>query len=169
MASALEQIEADIQAAVAPGFRNQLLARGEARSIIWRDGQLPEDAPNFSPLLSYDLLSYGYSLLGLGLRLRELGGDEDLARLAFENAASALEAVILKGDRRDSDRGFHYVIAAGAYHLGRFSARAYSLLVSNIDRPNMSPIERCLTLFILRRLDDLKSELAISRASGVRC
>jgi hypothetical protein len=163
VASGLEQIEAAIGAAIAPGFRNQLLARGEARSIIWRDGELPEDPPNFSPLLSYDLLSYGYSLLGLGLRLRELGGNDDMARLAFENAASALEAVILKGNRRNSDRGFHHLIAAAAYHLGRFSARAYSLLMNNIDHPNVSPIERCLTLLILRRLHDLERTCSADR------
>lgn len=101
MASSVEQIETDIRAAVMPGFRNSLVARGEARSIIWREGALPDDAPNFSPLLSYDLLSYGYGLLGLGLRLRELGGDNDLARVAFEHAGGAIEAVILKGDRAE--------------------------------------------------------------------
>jgi len=165
VASTIAQIEADIQAAVAPGFRNRLLARGEARSIIWRDGELPEDAPEFSALLTYDLLSYGYSLLGLGLRLRELGGSEDLARLAFENAAGALEAVILKGDR-DPERGFHHFIAAAAYHLGRFSARAYSLLMNNIEHANNSPIERLLSLLILRRFDDLENELISSRVNG---
>jgi len=74
MASTIEAIEADIETASAPGFRGRLLARGQARAIIWRDGVLPPNAPGFSPLLSYDLQSYGYSLLGLGLRLRELGG-----------------------------------------------------------------------------------------------
>ena len=106
MASTLQQIEADIQAAAAPGFRNRLLARGEARSVIWRDGELPPEAPNFSPLLTYDLFSYGYSLLGLGLRLRELGGDEGLARVAFENTTGAIEAVVAKGVRRTATGDF---------------------------------------------------------------
>ncbi|MFX7849817.1 hypothetical protein ABTK11_22175, partial [Acinetobacter baumannii] len=71
MPETVEDIEAAIEEATTPGFREQLLARGEARSMIWRDGVLPEEAPAFDQLLSYDLLSYGYSLLGLGLRLVE--------------------------------------------------------------------------------------------------
>jgi hypothetical protein len=166
VASSIEQIETDIRAAVTPGFRNSLLARGEARSIIWREGILPDDAPNFSALLSYDLLSYGYGLLGLALRLRELHGNADLARVAFEHAAGAIEAVIFKGDRRDRDRGFHHVIAASAYHLGRFSARAYSLLVTHLEDTNVSPIERALAHLILRRLDQLDRDILALRLSG---
>jgi hypothetical protein len=59
MATTVEQIEADITSASAPGFRGRLLARGQARAMIWRDGVLPPDAPAFSDLLSYDLHSYG--------------------------------------------------------------------------------------------------------------
>ena len=70
-----EAIAADIAEAATAGFRGRLIARGQARAIIWRDGALPPDAPAFAPQLSYDLHSYGYALLGLGLRLRELGGD----------------------------------------------------------------------------------------------
>ena len=108
MAATIEDIERDIQEAIATGFRGRLLAQGQARSIIWRGGVLPEDAPDFSPLLSYDLLSYGYSLLSRGLRLLELEGNPDNARLAFEHAASAIEAVIAKGDayRAGSASGF---------------------------------------------------------------
>ena len=52
--------------ATEPGFRGRLLAQGQARSLIWREGKLPPDAPGFSVQLSYDLLSYGYGLLGTG-------------------------------------------------------------------------------------------------------
>ncbi len=166
MASSLEEIEADIRAAVSPGFRNSLLARGEARAVIWREGVLAEGSPEFSQLLTYDLLSYGYSLLGLGLRLRELSGDDALARLAFENAAGAIEAVIAKGDPQDHDRGFHRVITACAYHLGRFSARAFSLLNVHFAEANISPIERSLGLLVLRRLDELQRDLVASRLEG---
>ena len=68
-----ETIVAGINEAAAAGFRGRLIARGQARAMIWRDGALPPDAPAFSPQLSYDLHSYGYAMLGLGLRLRELG------------------------------------------------------------------------------------------------
>ncbi len=70
-----EAIIAAIADASAIGFRGQLIARGQARAMIWRDGILPPGAPGFSPQLSYDLHAYGYGLLGLGLRLLEMGGD----------------------------------------------------------------------------------------------
>src|SRR3546814_8853490 len=86
------------RSAAATGFRGRLIARGQARAMIWRDGVLPADAPAFSPQLSFDLHSYGYALLGLGLRLLEMDGDRSQARLAFEQAATALEAVMAKGN-----------------------------------------------------------------------
>src|SRR5271163_225862 len=146
----VESIQADIDEAITPGFRGRLIARGQARAMIWRDGVLPADAPAFSPQLSYDLHSYGYSLLGLGLRLRDLGGDPARARVAFEQAATALEAVMAKGDRGDSDRDFHFVMAASAYHLARYSARAYSLLAIVQAEDNFSPVERTLAQLMLR-------------------
>jgi hypothetical protein len=97
-----EAIAADIAEAATAGFRGRLIARGQARAIIWRDGALPPDAPAFAPQLSYDLHSYAYALLGLGLRLRELGGDPAQARTAFEQAATALEAVMPRGIARRS-------------------------------------------------------------------
>src|SRR5688572_27320586 len=112
MATTVEELQASISEAVGAGFRNRLMDRGEARSMIWRDGQLPEGAPAFSPTLSYDLYSYAYSLLGMGLRLRENGGDEDTARRAFEYAAMALESILIKGAATEEGRSFHYVIAA---------------------------------------------------------
>lgn len=45
MAATLEELKANIDAAVVPGFRARLLARGQARAMIWRDGALPEEAP----------------------------------------------------------------------------------------------------------------------------
>jgi superfamily II DNA/RNA helicase len=163
MATTIEGIEADIEAATAPGFRGRLLARGQARAIIWRDGVLPPEAPGFSPLLSYDLQSHGYSLLGLGLRLRELGGSPDRARIAFEQAATALEAVIAKGDPADTERHFHLVMAAAAYHLGRFSARAYSLLAGAQGDQNYSTMERMLVHLMLRSLDELAEDVFATR------
>jgi superfamily II DNA/RNA helicase len=165
MATTIEQIQADIQAASAPGFRGRLLARGQARSMIWRDGALPANAPEFSALLSYDLQSYGYSLLGLGLRLLDLNGDATLARSAFEQAATALESVISNGDPTDRARDFHYVMAAAAYHLGRFSARAYSLLIKVQGDDNFSPIEVALCHLMLRNLDELE-RLTVSERLG---
>ena len=161
-----EAIAADITEAATAGFRGRLIARGQARAIIWRDGALPPDAPAFAPQLSYDLHSYGYALLGLGLRLRELGGDAAQARIAFEQAATALEAAIAKGDRLEADRDFHFVMAAASYHLAHLSARAYSLLAIVEADENFSPVERSLARLMRRNFNDLRAGVLNYRVSG---
>jgi superfamily II DNA/RNA helicase len=161
-----DAIIADINLAAAAGFRSSLIARGQARAIIWRDGVLPPDAPTFSPQLSHDLQSYGYALLGLGLRLRELGGDVAQARIAFEQAATALEAVIAKGNRQEVDRDFHFVMTAASYHLAHLSARAYSLLAIVEGDENFSPIERVLAHLMRRNFTALRASVLDYRASG---
>lgn len=166
MATTPEAIAADIAEAATAGFRGRLIARGQARAIIWRDGALPPDAPAFAPQLSYDLHSYAYALLGLGLRLRELGGDAAQARTAFEQAATALEAVMAKGDRQEADRDFHFVMAAAAYHLAHLSARAYSLLAIVEAGENFSPVERTLAQLMRRNFGALRTSVLDYRASG---
>src|ERR1700733_3959351 len=161
-----EAIAADIAEAATAGFRGRLIARGQARAIIWRDGALPPDAPAFAPQLSYDLHSYAYALLGLGLRLRELGGDAAQARTAFEQAATALEAVMAKGNRQEADRDFHFVMAAAAYHLAHLSARAYSLLAIVEADENFSPTERLLALLMRRDFRGFCRTALDYRASG---
>ncbi|MFN7040116.1 MAG: DEAD/DEAH box helicase [Acidovorax temperans] len=165
MASSIEEIEANIAQAIAPGFREKLLARGQSRSMIWRDGVLPDDAPRFSTFLTYDLLSYGYSLLSLGLRLTELDGNPIVARSAFEHAGEALEAVVVRNADAPA-RDFHRVVAAASYHLGRFSARAYSLLHVGIEQANLSKCERSLAKLMLRDLDGLNDEIASWKSNG---
>jgi len=161
-----DAIVADIAEAASAGFRGRLIARGQARAIIWKDGVLPPEAPDFSPRLSYDLLSYGYALFGLGLRLRELGGDAAQARTAFEQAATALEAVIAKGNHQDPDRNFHFVMAAAGYHLAHLSARAYSLLETIEADENFALPERVLALLMRRNFDALRANVLDFRASG---
>lgn len=162
-----EEIIADIAEATTVGFRGSLIARGQARAIIWRDGVLPPDSPNFDDRLSYDLNSYGYALFGLGLRLRELEGDPSQARLAFEQAATALEATIAKGDPNESNRYFHFVMAAASYHLAHLSARAYSLLTAVENDENFSPAERALTFLMRRDFTAFRSSIFDYRASGM--
>jgi len=161
-----ETITADIAEAATAGFRGRLIARGQARAIIWRDGELPPDAPDFAAHLSYDLHSYGYALLGLGFRLRELGGNAAQARTAFEQAATALEAVIAKGNRQEVDRDFHFIMAAASYHLAHLSARAYSLLAIVESDENFSPIERVLAQLMRRNFSALRFSVLNYRASG---
>jgi len=161
-----EAIVADINQAATAGFRGRLIARGQARAIIWRDGVLPPGAPSFAPQLSHELHSYGYALLGLGIRLRELGGDVAHARTAFEQAATALEAVIAKGNRQEVDRDFHFVMAAASYHLAHLSARAYSLLAIVEGDENFSPIERVLAQLMRRNFGALRANVLDYRTSG---
>ncbi len=149
MAATLEDLQVSLQNAVQQGFRHRLLARGQSRGMIWRDGALPPEAPNFSIELSDDLLGYGYSLLLQGMRFAALGGEPRLARTAFEVAAESLEAVVAKGEQ-DAERDFHRLVAAAAYHLGRFSARAYSLLHRDIAGANLSLVEASLAKLMLR-------------------
>lgn len=159
MASTIEELELDIGQAISPGFRGRLLDRGQARSMIWKDGVLPPNAPGFSPELSYDLLSYGYSLFGMGLRLREMGGNPEIYQEAFSKAANSIEDVIYKGDHDDVAHGFHNVLAASAYHLARYSAKAYSVLRGTLNEGNISFIERGLCQVILRELDTLEDDI----------
>ncbi|MET4606725.1 hypothetical protein ABIB90_006227 [Bradyrhizobium sp. JR4.1] len=166
MPTTSEAIAADIAEAATAGFRGSLVARGQARAIIWRDGALPPDAPAFAPQLSYDLHSYGYALLGLGLRLLELGGDATQARTAFEQAATALESVIAKGNRGEVDRDFHFVMAAASYHLAHYSARAYSLLAIVEADENFSPTERVLAQLMRRNFRGFRRTALDYWASG---
>lgn len=154
-----EAIIAAIREAAATGFRGRLIARGQARAMIWRDGILPPGAPAFSQQLSFDLHSYAYGLLGLGLRLLDLDGDPNEARTAFEQAATALEAAMVKGDRTEPDREFHFVMAAASYHLAHFSARAYSLLAVVAAEENFSPIEHALALLMRRDINALRAHV----------
>ena len=161
-----EAIAADLAEAATAGFRGRLIARGQARAIIWRDGTLPPDAPAFAPQLSYDLHSYGYALFGLGLRLREIGGDAARARIAFEQAATALEAAIAKGNRVEVDRDFHFIMAAASYHLAHLSARAYSLLAAVDGDENFAPTEQVIALLLRRNFRAFRSRVLDYRASG---
>jgi len=156
MATSPEAIAQLIEAATAPGFRDGLLAKGQARAMVWRDGELPADAPSFSPLLTYDLLSYAYSLMTQGLRLLDQGSESEAARNAFEHAASAIEAATARG-RASADRDFHRLIAGACYHLARYAARAFSLLHEGLNDANLSLPERALALLMLRDLDALET------------
>ena len=134
--------------------------------MIWRDGVLPADAPPFSDALTYQLLSYGDAMLGMGLRLSDLGGNPQVARLAFEHAAGALESAITNGDTAEDGRGFNRILAASAYHLARYSARSYSLLHEIADNRILSPLERALAFLVLRSFDNLYAYVASWRVES---
>ena len=98
MAATLEELQVSIKAAAEPGYRDQLLAQGQARAMIWRNGELPIDAEEYDPRLSEDLLNFGYSLLLHGLRYLDLGGDFETAQ-ADESAVAPQPAAFERAGR----------------------------------------------------------------------
>ena len=164
MPESVEAIELAVQRATATGFRGRLLERGEARAMVWRNGEVPEGTQEFGPMLTEDLLGYGYSLLDHGLTLLDEGGSADVARTAFRSAATAIESVIARG-AEDEERGFHRVVAAATFHLARYSARAFSLLQASKASANTSTMEHCLVLLMLRDLNGLMSLVSSYRGS----
>lgn len=154
MAESVEELTSRLQAAVAPGIRERLLDRGLARGLIWRDGALPEGSPPFAQSLSEDLLDYGHVVMALALRLRGLSPGASSLDRAFLVAGEAIEAAVHRG-QEGPDRGFHRVTAAVAFHLGRYAARAYSMLPTGSNADNLAPTEQALVHLLRRRLDEL--------------
>lgn len=150
MPRTVQEITARIEHATRPGFRGRLLARGLARNLIWSQGQIPEGGQQFSPLLTSDLLSYGVALFRVGLELRSQERNSLAAINAFERAGEAIESVVRDGNPEFNERGFYTVLAAAAYHLGHFAARAFSLFPSELEALNLSPAEQSL-MFLMRR------------------
>jgi superfamily II DNA/RNA helicase len=81
MARDARELAESLVVATESGFRSRLLARGQAQSMIRRDGDLPEEAPQFSQFLDRDLLDYSYALLSTSLRLLEATEADDDAEL----------------------------------------------------------------------------------------
>jgi hypothetical protein len=155
MAETVAELSSRLEEVVEPGVRGRLLDKGLARGLIWRDGSLPEGAPEFSEGLSDDLLDYAHAVMALAVRLRaSQQGDPRLIERAFLVAGEAIEAAVHRGEER-IDRGFHRVTAAVAFHLGRYAARAFSMLPAATDAQNFAPTEVALVQLLRRRLDKL--------------
>lgn len=155
MAETAAELSSRLQVVVEPGVRGRLLDKGLARGLIWRDGALPEGAPEFSEGLSDDLLDYAHAVMAMALRLRaSQEGDSKLLERAFLVAGEAIESAVHRGEER-IDRGFHRVTAAVAFHLGRYAARAFSMLPAATDAQNLAPTETALVQLLRRRLDEL--------------
>lgn len=155
MAETVAELSSRLQVVVEPGVRGRLLDKGLARGLIWRDGDLPEGAPEFSEGLSDDLLDYAHAVMAMALRLRaSQEGEPKLLDRAFLVAGEAIEAAVHRGEDR-IDRGFHRVTAAVAFHLGRYAARAFSMLPAATDTQNLAPTEAALVQLLRRRLDEL--------------
>ncbi len=156
-----EELTQKLRELCAPNAREQLISRGLARGMIWEKGTLPEGSPAFSTLLTNDLLSHGYLLLGCAIRLKTLGlseviPDSSVLDTAFRNAAESIEAAVRRGEPLN-DRGFHLTVAAAAFHLGHYAARAFSLIAETTTTLNLVHVELLLVALMQRRLDQLQS------------
>lgn len=156
-----EELTLKLRELCRPGVRDQLIAKGLARGMIWELGELPEGSPNYPAQLTNDLLNHGYLVLGCAIRLRTLSlvdsiPDESLLDEAFRTAAECIEAVVRRGER-SADRGFHLTIAAAAFHLAHFGARSFSLIAENTQEMNLAAVEIVLVSLMQRRLDELQS------------
>ncbi len=52
----VSELADSLSAAIEPGFRERLLAKGQAQSMIRRDGTVPAESQRFSEFLDRDLL-----------------------------------------------------------------------------------------------------------------
>src|ERR1700722_15429075 len=107
---------------VLPQARGRLLAQGLARGMVWRDGVIPEGAPEFSLSLTPDLLDFGYGVLALALELRDKNRERRPDQQfethdALRVAAEAIESAVRRGDPNQGDQGRHLVISAAAFHI----------------------------------------------------
>ncbi|CAG4911210.1 DEAD/DEAH box helicase [Paraburkholderia saeva] len=153
----IDELTAFLTQVAADGARGRLQARGEARALIRRDGLLAEDAPAFGDSIDSDLAEYAFSLLRASLALREANGAPDLWRHGFTRAGNAFEALVQNGSPDDPARGLYRIAGAAAFHLGSYSALAFSLLAQPSGTRNTSPAEGAVALLILRDLDTLRT------------
>ncbi|MCM2504859.1 DEAD/DEAH box helicase [Aureimonas altamirensis] len=155
----IEELQEFIEVMAQPTVRGRLQARGDARAIIRRAGQLPEGAPAFAVSLDTDLSEYGFSLLRASLALRERGeGDPAIWREGFLKAGNAFEALVRNGSPELSQRGFWRVMGAASYHLAGYAAMAFSLMSQAEEEANLAPAERVIVRLLLSDLGTLRDE-----------
>lgn len=156
MAESKSDIVARINRLTTAGHRGNLVARGLARGLVWRDGALPPEAPTFSPDLTTDLLDHGFQLLSSALSLHAAEGDMEVVRRGLYPAAESLESAARHDDRTVVERGFHLTMAAAAFHIGGYAARAYSLFEGSLAGLNLSSYETALVHLMRRDLAALR-------------
>lgn len=102
----IEEIEQLLEVALQPEARGRLIARGEARAIIRRAGELPLDAPQFAVSIDADLAEHGFAILDAALELRELDRQHPRLKSAFRTAGSIFESLVRNGSSNSTERGF---------------------------------------------------------------
>lgn len=156
MTETVDLLESKIRGAIVPGARGRLLERGLARGLIWQEGVVPASATEFSNTLTDDLLDYGNVVLAMSLRLRDVSPGNGVLPRALLVAGETIEAAVHRGDPSRLDSGLGRITAAVAFHLGRYAARAYSVL-PRVAEENLAPTEVALAHLLRRSLDDLRS------------
>ena len=154
-----EELTARLAAATHAGARANLVRRGLARGMIWRNGIVPEGAPPFSAVLTEDLLDHGYGVLVQSLELRDIGGEASYVERGLRVAAESIESAVRHGGP-DQDRDFNLVVAACAFHLAHYGARAFCLVPSIEGRPNLATPELALVGLMRRSLRQLRAMCA---------
>ena len=154
----IDELQTFLGVATRENIRGRLLDRGEARAIIRRAGDLPDDAPALGETLDTDLSEYGFSMLRASLALRERNGNANVWRGGFLKAGNAFEALVRNGSPQTPQRGFWRTMGAASYHLAGYSAMAFSLLAQRGESPNFAPGELALARLLLRDLRTLRSE-----------
>ncbi|GAA0651189.1 hypothetical protein GCM10010174_88600 [Kutzneria viridogrisea] len=170
MAREAQELAEILTAATDAGFRGRLLARGQAQSMIRRDGVLPLDAPGFSSFLDADLLNYAYALLSTSLELLEIAEDDSagqitLAQQGFIQSSFALEAAT-RNAASGADLVFHGLVAGAASHLGGYAARAFSLIHASRQSERLTPMEQTLADLLVRDLSSIERRTLTLRASA---
>lgn len=153
----LDDMTTLLERVVAPGYGGRLLDKGLARGLIWRDGTLPQGSPSFPEALTEDLLDYAHGVVALALRVKAWDPQASVLERAFLVAGESIESVVLRG-QSSPDCGFHRLTAAVAFHLGGYSARAYTMLPSQAERQNLAPSERVLLHLLRRNLAEMHAE-----------
>ena len=155
----IDTLKGTLEKLVRPSHRGRLLARGLARGMIWSDGKLPPDSPNFSHQLTVDLLDHGYRLLDAALSLLEITkvANEETDR-GLRLAGEAIESAVRKGEIAEASRGCHLVCSSAAFHIAHYSARSYCLLQGELQSLNLSSPERMLCILMRRNLSLLQEE-----------
>lgn len=171
------ELAAQLVEATEAGFRSRLLARGQAQSMIRRDGNLPDDSQRFSAYLDQDLLEYGYSLMSTSLRIlsadrtepsdnnAEVAEREATSRNGFLQASYALEAATRNADPATPELAYHRLIAGAASHMAGYAARAFSLVGAARVSGRLSPMELTLADLVMRDLGSIEARTSRLRSS----
>ncbi len=164
MALDFQRIAEQLDLLIEPNARARLLARGLARGMVWKNGIVPEAGPDFSPVLTSDLLDFGYGILALALELRDANrlpapSKQFETTEALRVAAEAIESAVRRGDPSHGDQGRHLVVSATAFHLAGFAARSFSLLPVQSLTKNLASSERALGLLLRRDLFSFRDHI----------